>query len=155
MTHDNEFLYFDPVTIATILGAVGTAGVQAVDASKRRKIEAGLATLNAQEQKELQEKTLKAQTQQAKLQLIEDITKNTEIIDSLNELYSEGYDAIYVDTPNVIQIVPQFLQGYYQEGTPCLLQIAPRCPFLVPTPLQKVRCIHSSRRGVFQRRRHN
>ena len=36
MTHDNEFLYFDPVTIATILGAVGTAGVQAVDASKRR-----------------------------------------------------------------------------------------------------------------------
>jgi 1-deoxy-D-xylulose 5-phosphate reductoisomerase len=72
MMNDNDFLYFDPVTIATILGAVGTAGVQAVDASKRRKIEAGLATLNAQEQKELQEKTLKAQTQQAKLQLIED-----------------------------------------------------------------------------------
>ena len=72
MTHDNDYLYFDPATIGAIVAGLGSAGVQAVDASKKRKIEAGLATLNAQEQKDLQEKTLRAQTQQAKLQLIED-----------------------------------------------------------------------------------
>ena len=72
MTHDNDYMYFDPATIGAIVTGLGSAGVQAVDASKKRKIEAGLATLNAQEQKDLQEKTLRAQTQQAKLQLIED-----------------------------------------------------------------------------------
>lgn len=72
MTHDNDYMYFDPATIGAIVAGLGSAGVQAVDASKKRKIEAGLATLNAKEQKDLQEKTLRAQTQQAKLQLIED-----------------------------------------------------------------------------------
>lgn len=72
MTHDNDYMYFDPATIGAIVAGLGSAGVQAVDASKKRKIEAGLGTLNAQEQKDLQEKTLRAQTQQAKLQLIED-----------------------------------------------------------------------------------
>jgi len=72
MMQDNDFMYFDPATISAIVAGVGTAGVQAVDASKRRKLEAGLASLNAQEQKDLQEKTLRAQTQQAKLKLIED-----------------------------------------------------------------------------------
>jgi len=72
MMQDNDFMYLDPATISAIVAGVGTAGVQAVDASKRRKLEAGLASLNAQEQKDLQEKTLRAQTQQAKLKLIED-----------------------------------------------------------------------------------
>jgi hypothetical protein len=72
MKHDNDFMYFDPATITAIVAGVGTAGVQALDASKRRKLESGLAVLSAQEQKDLQEKTLRAQTQQAKLQLIED-----------------------------------------------------------------------------------
>lgn len=51
MTHDNDYMYFDPATIGAIVAGLGSAGVQAVDASKKRKIEAGLATLNAQEQK--------------------------------------------------------------------------------------------------------
>ena len=72
MMNDKDYMYFDPATIGAIVAGVGSAGVQAVDASKRRKLEAGLAVLNAQEQRDLQEKTLRAQTQQAKLQLIED-----------------------------------------------------------------------------------
>jgi hypothetical protein len=72
MMHDNDYMYFDPATVGAIVAGLGSAGVQAIDASKRRKLEAGLAELNAQEQKDLQEKTLRAQSQQAKLQLIED-----------------------------------------------------------------------------------
>jgi hypothetical protein len=72
MTHDKDYLYFDPITVTAIIGQVGTNVVQGIDASKRRKLDAGLAQLNAQEQKDLQEKTLRAQTQQAKFQLIED-----------------------------------------------------------------------------------
>ena len=72
MMNDKDYMYFDPATIGAIVAGLGSAGVQAVDASKKRKLEAGLAVLNAQEQRDLQEKTLRAQTQQAKLQLIED-----------------------------------------------------------------------------------
>jgi hypothetical protein len=72
MKHEKDYLNFDPATIGAIVAGLGSAGVQAVDASKKRKLEAGLAVLNAQEQRDLQEKTLRAQTQQAKLQLIED-----------------------------------------------------------------------------------
>lgn len=72
MMHDKDYMYFDPATAGAIIGALGGAGVQAIDDAKRRKLEAGLSVLSAQEQKDLQEKTLRAQTQQAKLQLIED-----------------------------------------------------------------------------------
>lgn len=72
MMNDNDFMYFDPATAGAVIAGLGSVGVQAIDASKKRKIEAGLAQLNAQEKRDLEEKTLRAQTQQAKLQLIED-----------------------------------------------------------------------------------
>lgn len=72
MNYEKDYLNFDPATIGAIVAGLGSAGVQAVDASKKRKLEAGLAQLNAQEQRDLQEKTIRAQSQQAKLQLIED-----------------------------------------------------------------------------------
>ena len=43
MTHDNDFMYFDPATAGAIVAAVGSTGIQAIDASKKRKIEAGTA----------------------------------------------------------------------------------------------------------------
>lgn len=56
MNYEKDYLNFDPATIGAIVAGLGSAGVQAVDASKKRKLEAGLAQLNAQEQRDLQEK---------------------------------------------------------------------------------------------------
>jgi hypothetical protein len=72
MMNDKNYMNMAGGPIGEIVGAIAGAGVQAIDDSKRRKLETGLAILSAKEQKDLQEKTLKAQTQQAKLQLIED-----------------------------------------------------------------------------------
>ena len=52
MMHDKDYMYFDPATAGAIIGALGSAGVQAVDDAKRRKLEAGLSVLSAQEQKD-------------------------------------------------------------------------------------------------------
>lgn len=58
--------------IASIVGTAGNTALSAIDASKRRKIEANLANLSSQQQAKLQAEMLKAQSANERLRIILD-----------------------------------------------------------------------------------
>jgi hypothetical protein len=70
---NEPFYNLDPVTIGMLLTTATKAGVGAYDAKKRREIEEALAKENAAAQRKLAEQLAKAQSEQEKIRLIDDL----------------------------------------------------------------------------------